>query len=93
MALQSSTNYSLDLSSGPEIAHRLGQERSQTESGVIGSLWGGDLKSALASHNRIRELKKYLRDLGYYDGSIPAIPSVRPNGVSISVSQSMPSEY
>jgi hypothetical protein len=75
----SSSNYSesWDLSSGQDMAHKLGQERSQLEAAQLASLYGGKIEDAMASANRIRELKKYLQAYGADPNSIEVIPQAR----------------
>lgn len=87
--MRSSTHYTIDLASGPDAAHKAGQERSQLESALPASLYDADIKSIFASQNRIRALKKYLAGYGADPNGIEVIPSDRPAQVSFTTQDDM----
>ena len=79
MPPSSSSNYSetWDYASGPDAAHKAGQEVSQLSAGRLPSLYGGGVDRWLTSENRIRDLKKYLEMYGADPDSIHVLPAAR----------------
>ena len=88
MATSSSSSEQWDLSSGQDMAHKVGQEKSQLEASQIQALYGGQPDQALASAQRIRDLKKYLEQFGADSSSIEVIPAARVASQSFSSSSS-----
>jgi hypothetical protein len=72
-----SSQQSYDWTTGQDAANKVGQERSQLEAAVPGSLYDGNLQSLFASQNRIRDLKRYLAAFGADPAGIEVIPRVR----------------
>lgn len=88
MGVSSNVSESWDLSTGQDMAHKLGQERSQLDSSQLANLYSGKIEEALASANRIREIKKYLEAYGADPDSIEVIPRARLSQRQSSFSQS-----
>ena len=88
LSRSSSNNYSesWDYTSGPDAAHKAGQEVSQLNAGRLPSLYGGGVGQWLASESRIRDLKKYLEMYGEDPNSIHVIPAARKAQASASSS-------
>jgi hypothetical protein len=78
-----STNYSWDLASGQDAAHKMGQEQSALKAKQMADLYDMDIGSVMASTNRIRDIQKYLQ-AGGYDGT-EVIPRQRMAGISHTV--------
>jgi hypothetical protein len=85
-----SSNYSeqYDFSSGQDIAHKVGQEKSQLEASLLQALYGGQPDQAMAGAQRIRDLKRYLEQYGSSADDIEVIPRVRLAQTSASQSTS-----
>lgn len=77
MSLQQSYTQSYDRTTGQDMAHKVGQERSQLESATPGMLYGGKIEDLFSSGNRIRALRKYLEAYGADPSGIEVIPGVR----------------
>lgn len=78
------TSYSLDFTSGPDSATRLGHERSNLEADGIAAAYNGDIGRALSGESRIRDLKRYLSEYGADPNSILVTPAARITGMSYS---------
>lgn len=77
MGASSQYSEQYDFSSGQDMAHKVGQEKSQLEASMLQSLYGGAVDQAMAGAQRIRDLKRYLEQYGSGADGIEVIPQVR----------------
>lgn len=77
MGASSQYSEQYDFSSGQDMAHKIGQEKSQLEASMLQSLYGGAVDQAMAGAQRIRDLKRYLEQYGSNPNAIEVIPKVR----------------
>ena len=89
MAITSTSQYSLDTTSGQDAAFKMGQEQSALKGRQFSSLYGGDVAAAMESANRIRDIQNYLRAGGYDPHGIEVIPTVRLGQISSSSTHSL----
>jgi hypothetical protein len=88
MSYQTNTSQTWDSTTGPDLAYKAAQERSQLKAKNLAMMYGGDIPNLMSSIGRIRDLQQYLKDYGLDPDSMAAIPETRLEKTQVSSSQS-----
>ena len=89
MSASFSSSVSYDHTTGQDIAHKMGQEKSGLQAKGYSDLYSGAIPDLLASTNRIRDIQKYLGVAGFDQSGIEAVPRTRLSSSSESASHSI----